>query len=228
MYKRQQAYNSWRARGSAYARQRMTSVAEAFLSYCRSQGYPASIYLSTSLAGSFSGVDTKSLTDNSYEVWVAHYSNELSAYPEYNVDVYKRQAILAVESMRARGCVEIDEQQMRQGLMAARNMGRFEILNSDPYVVIDGAHNTHCLLYTSIIRGDATCYSIAAASIVAKVARDSYMREMDEKYPGYAFASNKGYGTAAHYEGLRSVGPVSYTHLDVYKRQVYSRTHPRA
>lgn len=79
------AYNSWRARGSAYARQRMTSVAEAFLSYCRSQGYPASIYLSTSLAGSFSGVDTKSLADNSYEVWVAHYSNELSAYPEYNV-----------------------------------------------------------------------------------------------------------------------------------------------
>lgn len=58
----------------------------------------------------------------------------------------------------------------------------------------------------AIIRGDATCYSIAAASIVAKVARDSYMREMDEKYPGYAFASNKGYGTAAHYEGLRSVG----------------------
>ena len=54
-------------------------------------------------------------------------------------------AILAVESMRARGCVEIDEQQMRQGLMAARNMGRFEILNSDPYVVIDGAHNTQGL-----------------------------------------------------------------------------------
>ena len=45
------AYNSWRARGSAYARQRMTSVAEAFLSYCRSQGYPASIYLSVDFAG---------------------------------------------------------------------------------------------------------------------------------------------------------------------------------
>lgn len=58
----------------------------------------------------------------------------------------------------------------------------------------------------SIIKGDATCLSIAAASIVAKVARDNYMVDMDEQYPGYAFASNKGYGTAAHYEGIRAFG----------------------
>ena len=48
----------------------------------------------------------------------------------------------------------------------------------------------------SIIKGDATCYSIAAASIIAKVARDSFMKEMEVEYPGYGFASNKGYGTA--------------------------------
>lgn len=58
----------------------------------------------------------------------------------------------------------------------------------------------------SIIKGDEKSLSIAAASIVAKVARDSYMQEMEELYPGYDFASNKGYGTAAHYEGLRSFG----------------------
>lgn len=57
-----------------------------------------------------------------------------------------------------------------------------------------------------IIKGDATCYSIAAASIVAKVARDSFMKELDGEYPGYGFASNKGYGTAAHYDGLRALG----------------------
>ena len=57
-----------------------------------------------------------------------------------------------------------------------------------------------------IIKGDATCYSIAAASIVAKVARDSFMKEIDGEYPGYGFASNKGYGTAAHYDGLRALG----------------------
>lgn len=58
----------------------------------------------------------------------------------------------------------------------------------------------------SIIKGDATCYSIAAASIVAKVARDSFMKEMEVEYPGYDFASNKGYGTASHYDGLRALG----------------------
>ena len=57
-----------------------------------------------------------------------------------------------------------------------------------------------------IIKGDEKSLSIAAASIVAKVARDNYMTEMDEVYPGYDFAGNKGYGTARHYEGLRTHG----------------------
>ena len=58
----------------------------------------------------------------------------------------------------------------------------------------------------SIIKGDEKCLCIAAASIVAKVARDSFMTEMDGVYPGYDFAGNKGYGTAKHYEGLRTLG----------------------
>ena len=58
-----------------------------------------------------------------------------------------------------------------------------------------------------IIKGDAKSISIGAASIVAKVTRDRMMAEFDEKYPGYEFAKNKGYGTAAHIEGLRKYGP---------------------
>ncbi len=58
----------------------------------------------------------------------------------------------------------------------------------------------------SIIKGDEKCLCIAAASIVAKVARDSFMTDMDSIYPGYDFAGNKGYGTAKHYEGLRTFG----------------------
>ncbi len=60
---------------------------------------------------------------------------------------------------------------------------------------------------TAIIHGDATSVSIAAASILAKVTRDREMVEMDRVWPGYAFASNKGYGTKAHYEGLAAIGP---------------------
>ena len=58
-----------------------------------------------------------------------------------------------------------------------------------------------------IIKGDAKSVSIGAASIVAKVTRDRMMAEFDEKYPGYEFAKNKGYGTAAHIEGLKKYGP---------------------
>lgn len=57
-----------------------------------------------------------------------------------------------------------------------------------------------------IIKGDAKSYSIACASILAKVARDRYMREMDIKYPEYGFASNKGYGSAKHIEALKNIG----------------------
>ena len=58
-----------------------------------------------------------------------------------------------------------------------------------------------------IVHGDALCYSIAAASILAKVTRDRLMRELDGQYPQYGFAKNKGYGTAQHIAALREYGP---------------------
>ncbi len=59
----------------------------------------------------------------------------------------------------------------------------------------------------SIIKGDAKSVSIAAASILAKVTRDHMMAEYDEIYPGYGFAKHKGYGTAAHIQALKELGP---------------------
>lgn len=79
------AYNSWRAQGSTYAKEKMTSISEAFLGYCKSQGYGAALYLSTSLANGFAGVNTDYLTNNNYEIWVAHYSKKLSASCDYRV-----------------------------------------------------------------------------------------------------------------------------------------------
>lgn len=58
----------------------------------------------------------------------------------------------------------------------------------------------------SVIKGDQTYFSVAAASILAKVTRDNLMKEYDKVYPEYGFASNKGYGTKAHYEGIKKVG----------------------
>ena len=58
-----------------------------------------------------------------------------------------------------------------------------------------------------IIKGDATSYAIAAASIVAKVTRDRQLIELDKLYPAYGFARNKGYGTAEHIAALKQIGP---------------------
>lgn len=58
----------------------------------------------------------------------------------------------------------------------------------------------------SLVKGDAKSISVAAASIIAKVTRDRLMVGYDEVYPGYKFASNKGYGTKDHYNGLRELG----------------------
>ncbi len=65
----------------------------------------------------------------------------------------------------------------------------------------------------SIIKGDAKSYSIACASIVAKVKRDRMMEEYANQYPGYRFERNSGYGTAEHIEALKSIGP-----CDIHRR----------
>lgn len=68
-----------------------------------------------------------------------------------------------------------------------------------------------------IIKGDALSYSIGAASILAKVARDEYMEKLGEEYPEYGFAKNKGYGTKEHIEALKKVGPCVYHRLSFLK-----------
>ena len=62
--------------------------------------------------------------------------------------------------------------------------------------------------YTPIVKGDQISTSIAAASIIAKVARDAFMDELDGMYPGYGFLSNKGYGTRAHLKAIGDIGPI--------------------
>jgi ribonuclease HII len=76
------------------------------------------------------------------------------------------------------------------------------------HALVDGnyAFKLPCEVRT-VIGGDALSASIAAASILAKTARDRLMAEMDDIHPGYGFASHKGYGAARHIEALRTLGP---------------------
>ena len=76
-----------------------------------------------------------------------------------------------------------------------------DVVLTDGNMVIDIPFAQH-----SVVKGDALSYSIGAASIVAKVHRDSMMDEYAKQYPAYAFDSNKGYGTAAHIQAIKEQG----------------------
>ena len=75
------------------------------------------------------------------------------------------------------------------------------------HVLVDGLPVGLGFPTTAVVSGDATVRAISAASIVAKVARDLLMVELDERYPGFGFAGNKGYGSADHLEAIRAHGP---------------------
>jgi ribonuclease HII len=77
------------------------------------------------------------------------------------------------------------------------------------YVILDGTFKIpkFNLPQTAIVKGDATVFTIAAASIIAKVSRDWLMTEFDKKYPAYQFAKHKGYGTKLHLNALAAHGP---------------------
>ncbi|WP_152656410.1 ribonuclease HII [Oceanobacillus sp. CFH 90083] len=85
-------------------------------------------------------------------------------------------------------------------------------LNPSPdHVLVDAVHlpRLNCS-QEAIIKGDASSISIAAASVLAKVARDQFMKELHKEYPGYDFDKNMGYGTKAHLEGLNQFGVTPY------------------
>ena len=104
---------------------------------------------------------------------------------------------------------EIDQINIHRASLLA--MGRaIKGLRPPPdYVLIDGRHKVphlECPQLT-IIKGDCISVSVAAASIVAKVARDRWMREYDEEYPGYNFGSHVGYNTRTHQQAICKLGP---------------------
>ena len=75
-------------------------------------------------------------------------------------------------------------------------------------IIVDALEHidTRGIPYEPIIKGDAKCYNIASASIIAKVTRDRIMRKYDEMYPQYGFINHKGYGTAKHIAAIKEYG----------------------
>lgn len=116
---------------------------------------------------------------------------------------------------------EIDEINILQATYLAMKRA-FDDLSIKPDIaLVDGNRDPGLGVPTrTIIKGDANSMSIAAASILAKVTRDRFMLEMDEKYPEYQFAKHKGYGTKLHYEMLDKYG-ASEIHRMTFLRKYY-------
>ena len=107
---------------------------------------------------------------------------------------------------------EIDRINIRQATLQAMTRAALALAIKPDHVLIDGRDIPPGLPASAdaLIKGDGRSLSIAAASIVAKVARDRLMARLDSQSPGYGFARHVGYGTALHLAALQEKGPTPY------------------
>ena len=116
---------------------------------------------------------------------------------------------------------EIEALNILNATFIAMNRALAQLDPAPELALIDGNRNTGIALPSRcIVKGDATCADIAAASILAKVSRDRFMLDMAEQYPQYGFEKHKGYGTKLHYERLRAFGP-SPIHRPSFLRKMH-------
>jgi ribonuclease HII len=108
---------------------------------------------------------------------------------------------------------EIDALNILQATLLAMRRALLALHCAPAHVVVDGDRTPgmaglgfECSM-EAVVKGDATVACVGAASILAKVARDEFMAELERRYPGYGLAGHKGYPTAAHLEALRRLGP---------------------
>ena len=102
----------------------------------------------------------------------------------------------------------IDQINILQAAHRAMNLALDQLQPAAQHVLVDGRPvKTLKVPHTPIVKGDCKSYSIAAASVLAKVTRDRLMVELDRQYPGYGFAEHKGYSTPQHLAAVKYLGP---------------------
>jgi ribonuclease HII len=103
---------------------------------------------------------------------------------------------------------EIDEMNILRATHLAMRRAVAGLARAPQHLLVDGLEaDIPGFPQTALVKGDSRSYSIAAASVIAKVTRDRLMRQLHEAHPGYAFDQHKGYGTRAHLDALARLGP---------------------
>ena len=124
-------------------------------------------------------------------------------------------------SIASASVAEIEERNILGATMLAMNRAIEGLSLRPDLALIDGNRNAGIEMPSRcIIKGDANCADIAAASILAKVSRDRVMLELAKQYPAYHFEQHKGYGTPLHYAALREYGP-SPVHRPSFLRKMH-------
>lgn len=114
---------------------------------------------------------------------------------------------------------EIEELNILEATFLAMNRAIEKLPLKPELALIDGNRNRGIAMPSRcVVKGDARCADIAAASVLAKVSRDRLMMELARQYPQYRFEKHKGYGTAQHYEALRQYGPSPVHRLSFLRR----------
>jgi ribonuclease HII len=126
-------------------------------------------------------------------------------------------------SVAAVDAATIDHINIYQASRKAMRMAVSQLNPAPDFLLIDAVPLDYPLPQRPLIKGDMRCHAIAAASIIAKVARDACMRVWDEVFPAYCLASNKGYGTPEHYQALEQLGPTPLHRLSFEPVRAHSR-----
>ena len=114
---------------------------------------------------------------------------------------------------------EIEQRNILNATYLAMSRAIEKLSPAPELALIDGNRNTGIAFPSRcVVKGDAKCADIAAASVLAKVSRDRYMLEMAERYPQYRFEQHKGYGTKLHYDLLREYGPSPIHRMSFLKK----------
>ncbi len=114
---------------------------------------------------------------------------------------------------------EIDSINILQATFLAMERAIAQLEGKAEFALIDGNREKDFgLPVKTVVKGDSLSASIAAASILAKVTRDDLMEDLANTYPGYGFEIHKGYGTKAHYDALRELGPSPVHRMSFLKK----------
>jgi ribonuclease HII len=117
----------------------------------------------------------------------------------------------------------IDHVNIYQATRMAMRAAVLQLVPAPDFVLIDAVPIELTVPQRPIIKGDARCHAIAAASIVAKVERDACMRVWDKVFPEYGLASHKGYSTPEHLQAIRELGPTPLHRLSFEPVRAHSR-----